>query len=202
MKNVCKVMLVFCLAMILMSCSKKVEPGKPQVQQPQQQQQPQTPPPQQPQPQVQQEKRAQPQPVNKEIKQLPKFELTLLDGKKISSDSLSGKILILDFWTTWCGPCRAEIPGFIKLYDMYKNKGVEIIGIALDKDGKKAVEPFAKQNKINYPIAIGDKALADLFGGVAAIPTTFVIDKKGKVVEKHVGYRDPSVFEKEINSLR
>ena len=107
----------------------------------------------------------------------------------------------MDFWATWCPPCRAEIPHFVELYSEYKEKGLEIIGVALDRSGAKAIEPFKKANNINYTLLIGNDTVSDLYGGIMSIPTTFVIDKNGIIRKRYIGYRDKEVFEKDILEL-
>jgi cytochrome c biogenesis protein CcmG/thiol:disulfide interchange protein DsbE len=132
----------------------------------------------------------------------PDFNLKTLDGKTLQLSALKGKVVLLDFWATWCPPCKAEIPHFKELYDQYRGKGLEIIGVALDEGGEKDVAPFAQQNQINYPLAAaGAQQLAQAYGGVRGIPTTFLIDKQGKIAKKYVGYQDKQVFEKEIQAL-
>ena len=127
----------------------------------------------------------------------PDFTLTSLDGKKITLSAFKGKVVILDFWATWCPPYRAEIPGFVEIYNKYNSSGLVIIGVALDTPEK--VRAFVKSNKITYPVVIGNNDLANLYGGIQGMPTTFVIDKNGKVLTTHVGYVDKAVFVKEFN---
>jgi peroxiredoxin len=129
------------------------------------------------------------------------WELKDINGKVIKLSDFKGKVVILDFWATWCPPCRAEIPSFVELQDAYKNKGVQIIGISLDQDGAAVLKPFIEKNKINYPIVIGTPKVTADYGGVEGIPTTFIIDKTGKIVAKHVGLTEKSEFEKEIEPL-
>jgi cytochrome c biogenesis protein CcmG/thiol:disulfide interchange protein DsbE len=132
----------------------------------------------------------------------PDFTLKDLDGNSFSlSSNARGKVVILDFWATWCPPCRAEIPHFVSLQDKYRNKGLMVIGISLDQGGVKTVKPFAKSYNINYPILMGNREVVASYGGVRSIPTTFVIDKKGRIVEKFVGYRSEEVFEGVIKKL-
>jgi thiol-disulfide isomerase/thioredoxin len=132
----------------------------------------------------------------------PNFTLFDLSKDKVVLKSLKGKVVVLDFWATWCYPCRMEIPHFIELYKDYHSQGLEIIGIALDKGGAETVKPFAEKEGINYTIVIGDPSVADLYGGIAAIPTTLVLDKKGIVHSKYVGVpQDIGVFETDIKEL-
>ena len=129
------------------------------------------------------------------------FTVKDLEGKDLRLADFKGKIIILDFWATWCPPCRQEIPHFKELYSAYKEKGVEIIGLALDEGGAKAVQPFVKKNEINYPVAIPDDKVVQSYGGVRGIPTTFVIDKNGSIYKKYVGYQEKSVFQADIEKL-
>ena len=134
-------------------------------------------------------------------KPAPDFSVKTLDGAALKLSTLKGKVVLLDFWATWCPPCRAEIPHFKELYTQYKGKGLEVIGLALDEQGESAVRPFAQQNGINYPLAAGTQALAQAYGGILGIPTTFLIDKQGRIAKKFIGYQDKQIFEKEIQAL-
>jgi len=136
-----------------------------------------------------------------DVKPAPDFDLPDVNGKRVKLSNFKGKVIILDFWATWCPPCRAEIPGFIELYKKYKDKGVEIIGISLDEGGVKDVLPFMKEFGINYTILIGNYKVTQDYGGIRGIPTTFVIDKKGNIRAKYVGYRPKEVFERDIIML-
>ncbi len=131
----------------------------------------------------------------------PDFNLPTLEGGQITLSELRGKVVVIDFWATWCPPCREEIPGFIKLYDQYKDEGLEIIGISLDTGEKSKLSAFVKEWKINYPIVIGDDNVTRDYGGIRAIPTTFIIDKKGAIREKHIGYTLEKIFKEEIERL-
>jgi peroxiredoxin len=131
----------------------------------------------------------------------PNFSLKTADGKTIELKKLQGKVVVVNFWATWCGPCKAEIPGFMEIYQQYKSKGLEIVGISLDQGGWKPVKPFIERYKITYPVVIGDANLADAYGGISAIPTTFVVDKKGNITKQHVGYLDKKAFEDMIKGL-
>jgi peroxiredoxin len=126
----------------------------------------------------------------------PAFTLTDLNGKSVSLSDFKGKVVILDFWATWCPPCKREIPDFINLQKEYGARGLQVVGIALDEPGK--VQAFASQNGINYPVLLGTDDIAWKYGGIQGIPTTFVIDKTGKITAKFEGYRPRDVFESEI----
>ena len=131
----------------------------------------------------------------------PEFELADLSGKKVRLSDFKGKVVILDFWATWCGPCRMEIPHFVRMQEKYKDKGLEIVGLSLDADGESAVRPFAKEHDINYTMLLASNETADLYGGVLGIPTTFVIDRQGRIVKKFVGVMPPEAFEEAIRPL-
>ncbi len=127
--------------------------------------------------------------------------------KKVETLKLSdykGKVVILDFWATWCPPCRKGIPDLVELKKAYKDKGVEIIGLSLDAithDGStlRDVVPFMKSNSINYPIVKADNQVINNFGGISSIPTSFVLDKDGNVFASYVGFVEKSVYEADIN---
>jgi peroxiredoxin len=129
----------------------------------------------------------------------PRFSLVDVNGKSVSLADFHGKVVILDFWATWCPPCKREIPDFIKLQSEYGSKGVQIVGIALDQPTK--VKAFVKDNGMNYPVLMGTNEVAASYGGVEAIPTTFVIDKSGKIVVKFEGFRPKETFESQIKKL-
>lgn len=130
----------------------------------------------------------------------PKFDLTDISGQKLSLDDYKGKVVILDFWATWCGPCRIEIPEFVQLQKRYRDQGLAVIGISMD-DGPDPVREFYKQFNMDYPVALGDAKLAELYGGILGLPTTMVIGRDGRIYAKHIGATDISVFEAEVKEL-
>ena len=134
-------------------------------------------------------------------KPAPAFTLQDLNGKNVSLADFQGKVLILDFWATWCPPCVKEIPHFIELYEQYKDKGLEIVGISLDREGISVVKAFVQKYQIKYPIMMTDGKVDKAFGGIPSIPTTFLIDSAGNISKKYVGYNDKAVFEADIKKL-
>ena len=132
-----------------------------------------------------------------------KLSLTLMDVNDQEHDLRQhlGKVVIVDFWDTWCGPCKREIPHFVELYDRYNSEGLEIVGVAFARSGKNAVKSFGEKYNINYANTIFNDDAGKLFGRPRSIPTTFIIDKKGQIAEKVVGYRDIGFFENKIKEL-
>jgi len=128
----------------------------------------------------------------------PDFTLSALQNIPLTLSQYKGKVIILDFWATWCKPCRLEIPGFIELYEKYREKGLMVIGVSLDRSERK-VKQFARDFGINYPLVMGNRKLVQKYGGFRGIPTTFIIDQNGDIKNKFTGYRSKDVFEKEIN---
>jgi peroxiredoxin len=116
------------------------------------------------------------------------FTVKDLKGREISLSNYSGKVVFLNFWATWCGPCKAEIPDLIEAYKQYKDKGMEIIGISLDRISPKSVLKFAEKYKINYPIIMGTEKILNDYDPGPYIPTTIIIDQEGKIRHRHIGY--------------
>jgi thiol-disulfide isomerase/thioredoxin len=128
------------------------------------------------------------------------FTVTDLDGRTFTLSSLRGKVVLVNFWATWCGPCRAEIPELIALQDKYRNNLV-ILGVATDEPSVDQVRSFAQKYRMNYPIVMATDATRRAFPGVSALPTTFVVDVEGRAVQKHVGLIDVKVYEDETRAL-
>ena len=131
----------------------------------------------------------------------PQFTLKDINGKNVSLNDYKGKVIILDFWATWCPPRREEIPDFIALQNEYGKKGLQIIGISVDRDGIKSVKPFYENMKMNYPVLLTDGNVESNYGDIRAIPTTFIVDKKGSIAKKYIGFQPKAVFEKDIKEL-
>ncbi len=131
---------------------------------------------------------------------VPAFTLRDLNGKTLSSAGMRGKVTLLNFWATWCGPCRAEIPDLIELQQKYSDK-LQIVGLSTDEVQADAVRRFVQKAGVNYRVAIATPEVDAKFGGILALPTAFLIDSEGRVVEKHIGLNDPSLYEAEIRAL-
>jgi thiol-disulfide isomerase/thioredoxin len=129
----------------------------------------------------------------------PDFKLTALDGKPITLATLQGKVVLLNFWATWCGPCRAEIPDLVALQERYKGR-LQIIGLNVD-DEEADIQKYVEETGINYPVAMTSNDVRIQFGGIPALPTSFLLDTEGRVVQKHVGLWNPAVYETEIRAL-
>jgi peroxiredoxin len=128
----------------------------------------------------------------------PDFTLQSLDGKSMSLSDLRGKAVLLNFWATWCTPCRIEMPWFVELQNQYGSRGLQIVGVAMDDASKEDIAKFAKDMGVNYPILIGKEAVGDQYGGVPALPETFFIGRDGKIVDKIMGLRGKSEIEEDI----
>ncbi len=131
----------------------------------------------------------------------PAFILKDVDGKPVSLADYKGKVVLLNFWATWCGPCKIEIPWFIEFQKTYKDKGFTVIGVALDDEGWEAVKPYISDKQVNYPVVTGTTAVEQLYGGIDALPTTFIIDKEGRIANTHVGLVSRKEYESDINEL-
>lgn len=130
----------------------------------------------------------------------PDFSLPDLTGQKLDLSSYRGKVVLLDFWATWCDPCREEIPHFVELQNKYSDRGLQIIGVSMD-DGPEPVREFYQRFKMNYPVVMGNAQTGELYGGVLGLPIAFLIGRDGRISAKHIGATDISVFEKEIVNL-
>jgi len=134
------------------------------------------------------------------IKLAPNFSLQSLNGGIIRLSDFKGKVIILDFWATWCPPCRAEIPHFVELYKRYKNKGFQMLGVALD-NSMDPVENFKEEYNVNYPLLIPNREVVKDYGPIAYIPTTFIISPEGYIYKKYIGYNPESTFESDLKTL-
>lgn len=129
------------------------------------------------------------------------FILKDMNGKTIKLSDFIGKAVIIDFFATWCPPCRSEIPHFVDLHKKYSKKGFVMLGIGLDADDKANMNSFIKKYAIKYPILVADEKVKKDYGGIRSIPTTFVINKKGQIYKKYIGYEEKKIFENDILSI-
>lgn len=139
--------------------------------------------------------------AEKERKPAPDFNLKDSDGKAVKLSDYRGKVVLLNFWATWCGPCKIEIPWFMDFEQTYKDKNFAVLGISLDDDGWDSVKPYIQQKKINYRVMIGTEQVAQLYGDVDSLPTTFIIDREGRVAAVHVGLVSKSDYLHDILQL-
>ena len=130
----------------------------------------------------------------------PDFKLIGLDGKPVTLTDSKGKVILLNFWATWCGPCRAELYDLIDLQAKYKDR-FQILSLIVDDDDPAAIQKVVEKYGINYPVALASNDIRMQYGGIAALPTSFVLDAEGRIVQKHEGLRDPRLYETEIRAL-
>src|SRR5260370_745975 len=130
----------------------------------------------------------------------PEFKLDTVDGKPLSLAALHGKVVLLNFWATWCGPCRAEIPDLIVLQEKYRDQ-LQIIGLTVDDDDASMIKEVVAETRINYPVAMSPPEVRMQYGGIAALAPSFVFDTPRRVVQKHEGFRGPALYETEIRAL-
>src|ERR1700678_558378 len=128
----------------------------------------------------------------------PDFTLESLDGKSMRLSDLRGKAVLLNFWATWCVPCKIEMPWFVELQRQYGAQGLQIVGVAMDDASKEDIAKFAKDMGVNYPILIGKEAVGDQYGGIPALPETFFIGRDGKIVDKILGLKGKGDIEEDI----
>lgn len=131
----------------------------------------------------------------------PDFVLKDLAGRDVRLTDFHGQVVVLNFWATWCQPCRIEIPWFNELYDRYRSRGVVFLGISLDEGGAKDIEPFLKDMPIHYPVLLGTEEVAEKYGGIFGIPTTIIIGRNGQIVVRHLGLTDKDEIERNIKRL-
>jgi peroxiredoxin len=146
-------------------------------------------------------KAASPVKAGKDRKPAPDFALKDADGKTVHLEDYKGKVVLLDFFATWCGPCKIEIPWFMEMERKNKDKGFSVLGVSMDDEGWEVVKPFLADLGVNYRVVIGNDATAQLYGGVDALPTTFLIDRNGKIAAVHIGLANKKVFEDGIEQL-
>lgn len=128
----------------------------------------------------------------------PAWALKDVEGKTVNFDQFKGKVVVIDFWATWCPPCREEIPGYIALQEKYGKDGLVIVGVSLDRKGPSVVKPFMEKFGMNYVVVMGDESTVESFGGFRGIPTTFIIDREGNIRDKKTGSEEQAVFEQRL----
>jgi peroxiredoxin len=130
----------------------------------------------------------------------PDFSLLDLSGSTVRLSSYRGRIVLLDFWATWCEPCREETPHFVDFQNKYGSQGLQILGVSMD-DSPEPVRDFAQKFQINYPVVMGTAKTGQLYGGILGLPVAYLIDREGHIRSRHIGATQPEVFEKEISDL-
>ena len=130
----------------------------------------------------------------------PDFRLQDATGANIRLSAYKGKVVVVDFWATWCHGCKTEIPWFMEFQNKYKDRGLAVIGVSMDEDGWNLVRPFVQEKKMNYPVVIGNDALAKQYG-VESMPMTLLVDRKGRLAASYIGLVDKDIFEKELIRL-
>ncbi len=130
----------------------------------------------------------------------PDFTLNSVEGKPIKLSDYRGKAVVLNFWATWCGPCKVEMPWLIDLQNKYRSEGVEIVGVSMDDGNKDAVAKFAKEMGVNYTVLLGKESVGDAYGGMVGLPTTFYIDRNGKITNSVAGLISKGEIEDNIKA--
>lgn len=134
-------------------------------------------------------------------KPAPNFSLKDENGTNVSLADYKGKVVLLNFWATWCGPCQIEIPWFMQFEQQYKSRGFAVLGVSMDDDGWQAVKPFIASRKVNYRILLGNDSVSQLYGGLDALPTSFLVDREGRLAYTHVGLAGKNEYLNEIQNL-
>ena len=132
------------------------------------------------------------------VTEAPDFTLESLDGKSMRLSDLRGKAVLLNFWATWCAPCKIEMPWFVELQSEYGPQGLQIVGVAMDDSSTEDIAKFAKEMGVNYPVLLGKEAVGEAYGGVPALPESFFIGRDGKIVDKIIGLRGKADIEDSI----
>ena len=139
--------------------------------------------------------------AEKERQTAPDFTLKDATGKTVRLSDYRGKVVLLNFWATWCGPCKIEIPWFMEFEQKHKDQGFAVLGVSMDDDGWDAVKPFLERQRINYRVVMGTPEIGELYGGVESLPTTFLIDREGRIAKVHIGLVGKREYQDDIDRL-
>ena len=139
-------------------------------------------------------------PTAKQHSVAPDFSLPELNGQSLQLSAYRGKVVLLDFWATWCTPCREEIPHLVELQNKYRDRGLEIIGVSMD-DSPDPVREFYQRFQMNYPVVMGNADIGERYGGVLGLPIAFIIDRDGRIYAKHIGATEASVLEQDVRAV-
>ena len=131
----------------------------------------------------------------------PNFTLKDADGNPVNLTDYRGKVVLVNFWATWCGPCEVEIPWFVEFEQKYRDQGFAVLGLSMDDDGWKAVRPYIASHKINYRVMIASEVVSQQFGDIDSLPTSFMLDRQGRIATNHVGLVDKRDYQNEILKL-
>jgi peroxiredoxin len=123
----------------------------------------------------------------KDRKTAPEFTLKDANGQTVHLADYKGKVVLLDFWATWCGPCKVEIPWFIEFEQQFKDRGFAVLGVSMDEDGWEVVKPYIQDRQINYRVVLGNEEVSEIYGGLDSLPTTLLLDRQGKIASIHIG---------------
>ena len=139
--------------------------------------------------------------AEKDRKPAPDFALKDAIGATVKLSDYRGKVVLLNFWATWCGPCQEEIPWFISFQQEFKDRDFSVLGVSLDDDGWDAVKPFVARRKLNYQVVLGGDEVTRIYGDVENLPTTFIIDREGRIARTHIGLVSRNTYKQEILQL-
>ena len=139
----------------------------------------------------------------KNVSQLPDFSLRNMEGKIVQSEDFSQKILVINFWATWCPPCLKEIPHLNELYLDFRSRGVIVLGISMDQGDPDVVQQFIQRHDVKYPVVMGNSSVGDDFGGIRGLPTTFIVDQNGVIIKRFDGYRPsyPKAMKRTVDQI-
>jgi len=139
----------------------------------------------------------------KNVSQLPDFSLKNLEGKTVQSEDFSQKILVINFWATWCPPCLKEIPHLNELFLDFRSRGVIVLGISMDQGDPDVVQQFIQRHDVKYPVVMGTSSVGDDFGGIRGLPTTFIVDQNGEIIKRFDGYRPsyPKAMKRTVDQI-